>query len=794
MANVTSFSQAHAAITGGKGPQAPSISSSSGNNSFASARNIVVQNNQQNNAQVKAKPTLNVSQAFASGGLTKTSTPQQPTQPQNPLFSLVGNMYKGVVGEVGSKLNPHPTVSTPTPVANKTVNLPLGIKLNLGDAMQPDQSAKRKVTPSGLQQQKTAVDTGKKILDPIKRNFQQTDQGVQRILSDPFNYKVVPQILMNPKRAVSDIINDLNIPKQLGKTMQENQAYVKQNKDVLLGKKGTKDQTIATWLHAVSNQANFVFSPLSSIFTAADKLPIVGGLAKLITLPFTAAGEGGSAAAGKIIDELPISDQAKTNLKPAVKEIGSLVGQLVLGHITTIGENKKAQLVSKYGQKDTQVIIDQASKIAEQKTIQPGTYSSAEMRNEVFKRNMQESSTGREIIKATIEADKTGQSIEVKSPNIQTLDQNISDYRSYGGYTDGKSTPNAALRDIENISSQLDVIKHTQEKVNRAIDNGDLKLNDDGTVTLYRGGKPSDHNNLVSASYNKEIAKTFADNEGTPVKEIKVKPEDIKAFIGKVEGEVLVDKKVVNAQPSSFKSVGEILDKKNTRTTTEDKPNTERVKTSTPASKASEPVGTGAPKESRAYKRLVEHLAATDPETYEKIKDDPKLLYNKVNQKYDFENAANIVAKDPQKAYNIAKQYEAAPQGQRWESVNIVLADRALQDKNYGLWKDLEQSRSLAQTRAGQGIVAERGRFNDNSPHAFVQRLLDARMRKLGGETELTKAIDMTKKFVGKATSSAKERAVAKIDAAVERARQFTKKERAKIDFAQKLLDDLTCK
>lgn len=206
-----------------------------------------------------------------------------------------------------------------------------------------------------------------------------------------------------------------------------------------------------------------------------------------------------------------------------------------------------------------------------------------------------------------------------------------------------------------------------------------------------------------------------------------------------------------------------------------------------------EQAGTGKLKESRAYKRLIDHLEETDPETFAKVKDDPKLLYNTVNQKFDFENAAKIVEDNPDQSYRIAKQMEQAPVGQRWESVNIVLADRALAEKNYGLWKDLEQSRSLAQTRAGQGIVAERGRFNDNSPHKYVQEVLDVRLKKIGQNFKTT-SIDTAMKAVGKISNSAKERAIAKIDSVVEKAQKFTAKERTKINFAQKLLDDLTCK
>jgi hypothetical protein len=209
---------------------------------------------------------------------------------------------------------------------------------------------------------------------------------------------------------------------------------------------------------------------------------------------------------------------------------------------------------------------------------------------------------------------------------------------------------------------------------------------------------------------------------------------------------------------------------------------------------AQEPVGTGNPRESAAYKHFVEDLAARDPELYEKIKDDPKLLYNKVNQEYNFEKAMEFVQKNPQKAYDVSKGYTAPPEGLRINDVAIVLADRARSEKNLGLMVDLQRSMSLRATRAGQEIVALRGRFTDTSPQAYVQKLLDMRLKKLGGESGITKTIDMAAKKLGKDLNTAKSNAIAKIDRVVEKAQQFTKKERSKIDFAQKLLDELTCK
>ena len=213
--------------------------------------------------------------------------------------------------------------------------------------------------------------------------------------------------------------------------------------------------------------------------------------------------------------------------------------------------------------------------------------------------------------------------------------------------------------------------------------------------------------------------------------------------------------------------------------------------TANTASAPQNPVGEGKLRESQAYKRLVEHLQAENPEAAKALSE-TEVKYNRANFEKQAEAAMELVAKDPQKAYLIAKGIENPPEGLLQRPVNLALADRAFNEKNFQMVADLESSGSLAQTRRGQEIAYDRGRFDSNSPHKFIQEVLDARLRRAGKDL-ITTAIDTTKKL-GKAVDSSKQRAVAKIDAIAEKAVKFTQKERTKINFAQKLLDDLTCK
>jgi hypothetical protein len=202
------------------------------------------------------------------------------------------------------------------------------------------------------------------------------------------------------------------------------------------------------------------------------------------------------------------------------------------------------------------------------------------------------------------------------------------------------------------------------------------------------------------------------------------------------------------------------------------------------------PVGEGKLRNSRAFERLVEHLQATDPEAAKAL-DETQVKYNRANFEKQAEKALAVIEKNPDQAYRIAKGIEKPPDGVLQRAVNLALSDRALQEKNYGMVADLEASGSLAQTRRGQEIAYDRGRFNENSPHAFIQEVMSRRLARIGNITDTIKqGADATKE----AFSSAKARAVAKIDKVTDTLSKELKQRQVKIQSAQSLLDQLTCK
>lgn len=193
---------------------------------------------------------------------------------------------------------------------------------------------------------------------------------------------------------------------------------------------------------------------------------------------------------------------------------------------------------------------------------------------------------------------------------------------------------------------------------------------------------------------------------------------------------------------------------------------------------AQTPVGEGSIKESKAYSRVVDRLSEESQLS---------VNYNRVDLKADAEKAVKLITEDPNRATRVALGLEKPPEGQTETAISIALADKAFRDGNMELASQLEASRSLRQTRRGQEIVSERGRFTDNSPYYYMRELMDRRLKTLG--TSVKGAI---KEVAGKA-NSVKESAVKKIDEKAQQLKAKLKKDQRKIKAAQDIIDSLRC-
>lgn len=184
----------------------------------------------------------------------------------------------------------------------------------------------------------------------------------------------------------------------------------------------------------------------------------------------------------------------------------------------------------------------------------------------------------------------------------------------------------------------------------------------------------------------------------------------------------------------------------------------------------------GEVKKSRAFERIRSRLS----DEYA----DLEANYNKLNQDQDIKNALDFIEKNPIQARKIALGMMNAPEGITETAISIAVAEKALDDGDYGLQAQAERSRSLRQVRRGQEIGTERGRFNENSPHYFIQQVLAARTEK---------AVKDGFRFSNKSKSIKSRFMNEKIDTGVVSIKKIIKKKLSATDLAQKVIDDLTC-
>jgi hypothetical protein len=176
---------------------------------------------------------------------------------------------------------------------------------------------------------------------------------------------------------------------------------------------------------------------------------------------------------------------------------------------------------------------------------------------------------------------------------------------------------------------------------------------------------------------------------------------------------------------------------------------------------------------SRVFQRLKEEYPQLEGELY----------YDPVKLEKDSEKAVELIAKDKQKAFDIAMNKESSAEITS-TATNIALAEEALKEGNNELFNKLIRNRSLAQSRRGQELVSERGSLTDNSTSKYVKELLASRLENVGKRylTGLRK---------GKVTDLKHGTDV--IDRKVTQLEDKIKNKKLDVKNALRLLDELTC-
>jgi DNA-binding transcriptional regulator GbsR (MarR family) len=301
-------------INGAKSP--------SGETTSSPAMQLIQQRYQQNNIPMPSSPPTP----------TAPSSPLSQPPKLNPLQQLLSGA-ENVVKTIGNAIKltfTAPTIHSPIP-QEQPVQQIQSLKLQpTQKVLTPDQLDQISPT-SGASAQlttKASMTPISKVIGNIstvlQKQFPQTSDLISSLVNDPLSMKA------NPKKIVNDVISAFQKP--LATAVQRTVASQQPSKSVA--------DSISKELLKISGTASFALSPIGALFSAANDIPVLSSLSKLLMLPYVTVGEGAPKISNSIIDSLPLSSKTKTTLKPAVAEVFTLASQVALGHFmdATAGE------------------------------------------------------------------------------------------------------------------------------------------------------------------------------------------------------------------------------------------------------------------------------------------------------------------------------------------------------------------------------------------------------------------------------------------------------------------------
>jgi len=225
--------------------------------------------------------------------------------------------------------------------------------------------------------------------------FPGTMKTLEELQIDPLNLKA------DPKQTISAAWEGLK-----GSVVQEvgNIKDLFQKGFRIKGEPAPTSEVVGAGLRAVAGTGNVIFSPITALFEGANKVPVLGSLSKLISLPFSVGGEALGDISDKIIDESPLPENVKKNIKQGAREIASLSGMLLVGKgieiagkeylpsektaksfkddfisnypeyvsdMNKIGTNRINKLIKDYGIDDAKTIVKKSIETAKEKRGEP---------------------------------------------------------------------------------------------------------------------------------------------------------------------------------------------------------------------------------------------------------------------------------------------------------------------------------------------------------------------------------------------------------------------------------------
>ncbi len=181
-------------------------------------------------------------------------------------------------------------------------------------------------------------------------------------------------------------------------------------------------------------------------------------------------------------------------------------------------------------------------------------------------------------------------------------------------------------------------------------------------------------------------------------------------------------------------------------------------------------------RKSKAFERVKARMLKERGEEIESA------YYQKINLDDQIKKSTDFTYSSPEDAIRIAKGLKKAPEGHLSNTVSMATEEKLREEGKRTLANEIAVRRSLRLTRYGQEIVSEKASIYADADY-YIKKVLDERRniagRKVVSEVGEKKASLKVKEAVERETSKLKE---------------TLKKASFKIEDAQKLLDNLTCK
>lgn len=162
-----------------------------------------------------------------------------------------------------------------------------------------------------------------KASDSLARVFPQTFETLAELQTNPLSLNKKQKAKKKIKEAIKESFANPVVNEK--KNINDLLASFK-NKTPL-------SQKIGTGISSAVGLANIAFSPVSAAFETANRIPGIGSVSRLATLPFSAVGEGVAKGAQKGVSVLPVSEQTKQNISQPTAELAALLAQLAVGKL-----------------------------------------------------------------------------------------------------------------------------------------------------------------------------------------------------------------------------------------------------------------------------------------------------------------------------------------------------------------------------------------------------------------------------------------------------------------------------